>query len=559
MNELLEKIIDIIGRLLSKIFGRLDDIKNDVQVKTNKSKEQINVAKTQTKSTLNISISGEQHVDYFKGRVIGEFIKVLASYVPYRYEQSSKKYVAYFVRKRNRNVIEYIKFSKDSKESKSVDISYSYINKLISKNGIRSEMGNTTDSTLVLDSDVISGISYAVSGKKSPYYLCFVEPKKTVEVGNPTFIVDSWLSVMNLIKVLTNNYFKDFNSKQYKEVEGLMQRAGFHMVMSYFKSVKDPYYRTAYRTCHLKTIVDAIKDYNSLHFNSNKITNFTYDKDYIREKPNFSMREDGFTVRGYGICVTYTGKPIVNESKAFEEYGYKLASFIAKNNDKDLCFNFIFYIISTGGIHDADIVELKELYKEVSKETDSSIVEVNNSVEPEVSTIMEESNFIEDEDGDLTSKLFESTISDNVKAKASTIEPASIPEVMEPIKVKDISIKEEEVKTEDTFVSPVKAMIEEAKVVQKEDTSEEEHSIKPKEFNTNSLDMISALKQTVEEDTDVKVVGGIKKVSEVISKPPVDWTLEECKEILKGEYYFDTIKREDVIDRMLFLSAKEGK
>lgn len=580
-----EKIVEAIGRFLSKLFGGFGDTFIDMKVNSSMAKNQAKAATLQAKSTLSISMSEESLVNYFSNRVVGEFLKILASVSPYKYEESSNSYVAYFVSRRNKNNIHYIKFSKKDLDDRDADVAFTYINKMISKTGLTSKLGNTKDNSLLVDDVVTSCVYNAISGTKAPMYLCHYIPGGNVDIGDGSFFIDTWMLTVKAINMDVEKYFRDSNCSEYKNVERLMTQAGMHLYMSYFKSTGNPFYRTSYLETETNTIVKAVKLYNQEQFNVNKIVSISFDKSsrispVVKSVPG----KNRFIIEAYGLSVTFTGSTSDDGVTAFQKFNYKLAESLAKSSNINLRRNFIFYVLSTGGTVSINGNEDSTQYN-----NDRVMTQYNANVEPYVKKVMDSANFVEDDNGDLASKDYTTFIEAEVKEKAKDKNP-TIPEPSAPIiseKAPDIVISD----YVDAISSSVDSMDNDAV-----GTNEIDKPIRSRvvtdgtnpELKSNSV--IDSLKESSEKVVDSKVrkvedestytgenyiktlhdqadsvdsttegddtkSDEVKYISKVNTKPIIKWTLEECKEALKGDYVFDTgFTKDDVKDRLIYLS-----
>lgn len=586
-----ERIIEAIGRFIASLFRRSSEFIEDTKVESNLFKEQAKVSAINAKSTLNISMQEGAYVNYFRNRVIGEFLKVLATLVPYKYEEDSGKYIAYFVRHKRKSMMEYIKFVKTNENDKDADISYTVVNKMLSSTGITMRLGNSGDNVLVVDDAVSSCIYDSISGKKAPLYLLHVLDKR-VGVGNPAFVYDAWVLTVKLISKKVDNFLSSSqNEKDVFLVNNLMSNAGIHMFMSYFKSLDNPYYRMYYKPCSLKSMSDGVKYYNSLYFNTNKITKFTF-VDGSREKCHVLVNHNKRTseLSLYGATITFTGIITEEGEAAGKRFNYKLAETLLKTEDETLKRNFLFYLFSTGGIDDKDIIELNE-EKDIdsSKTQDKEAVEFNKKVEPVVQKVMVDSGFKEDESGDLASADFSDFVESDVKAKYNNPNPV-VPKEEEPIatsndvKPSDLDSKPEEVVEEPKKVEEaekVEEVKEEVKEVvrgsnaidnlQKESSqtyiNEEKKEPKVEDKPKNSSDFVRALKKEADgEATTQRPTSDYEKleskgaeirdINQIISKPITQWDDEDCTTILGSDFDFSksNFSKTDVLDRVLFLS-----
>ena len=582
-----ERIIEAIGRFIASLFRKSSEFIEDTKVESNLFKEQAKVSAINAKSTLNISMKEGSYVNYFRNRVIGEFLKVLATLVPYKYEEDSGKYSAYFVRHKRKSMMEYIKFVKNNENDKDADISYTVVNKMLSSTGITMRLGNSGDNVLVVDDAVSSCIYDSISGKKAPLYLLHVLDKR-VGVGNPAFVYDAWVLVVKLISKKVDSFLSPNQSeKDVFLVNNLMSNAGIHMFMSYFKSLDNPYYRMYYKPCSLKSMSDGVKYYNSLYFNTNKITKFTF-VDGSREKchvlVNHNKRVSELSL--YGATITFTGIITEEGEAAGKRFNYKLAETLIKTDDEILKRNFLFYLFSTGGIDDKDIIELRE-EKDIdsSKSQDKEAVEFNKKVEPVVKKVMVDSGFKEDESGDLASADFSEFVESDVKAKYNNPNPV-VPKEEEPIatsndvKPSDLDNELEEIE-EPKKVEKVEEVKEVKEVKEVENVGPnaidnlQKQSSKtyipkdeePKvENKPNSSDFVRALQQeadgaatTQRPSNEVEKLESkgakIRYINEIISKPISQWDDEDCTTILGGNFDFSksNISKQDVLDRALYL------
>lgn len=562
-----EQIIEAIGRFIAALFRKSGEFIEDAKVEANLMKEQARVSSVNAKSTLSVSFSEGSYVNYFRNRVIGEFLRVMSSVVPYKYEPKSGKYVVYFVRHKRKNYMEYIKFSKDTEESKNVDISYTVINRMMSSTGITSKIGNTSKKVLLVDDAVSSCIYDSISGRKAPLYMLHVLEDK-VGVGNPTFVYDCWILTTKIIMKKTVAYINggtDANDKQM--IESLTSSAGIHMFMSYFQSLTNPFYRTSYGSSKINSMASAVKLYNSLHFNTNKILSFTYNKcEKNKGRVEVDQQRDRTTLSLYGAEVIFTGKITESAEMAISRFNYKFAETLLTSDDLALRRNFAFYMFSTGGIDDKDIIQLWEEDEVAnSKVSDPSYTDINNRVEPVVKKVMYDSGFKEDDSGELVSKDFSEFIDAEVKQKANT--PAiEVPKEVEPVYVEIGG------DTKVTEVPSSKDAIAELHNESKSVKDEINHSQKAEslsnENSRGSKDIVSMLRsdagfdgESVTSRSDnVEYVAPSNSDSSVnkIDKPIISWTFEDCMSALGGATYDSHITKEDIISRMMFL-REQGK
>lgn len=556
---MLEKIIDFIGRALSVIFRKSNDIIDNTKTEYGMVKQQVKVAKVNTQSTLNISISGENHVNYFRNRVIGEFLKVMSSLVSYKYDESSGKYVAYFVRYKRKFVMEYIKFSKDKIDDIESFVSYTYINKIISSTGVTTNIGKTNQKVLLVTDSISTCVYDSISGKKAPLYLVYVLGDK-IGIGNPTFVYDSWVLITKLIDKKVQSYISDKDTRDGKLIETLMSQAGIHMYMSYFRSLTNPFYRTSYLKTSITSISSAVKDYNSRHFNSNKILNFSFDYENKGDiKIEISPNKDFSIVSLYGITIKFTG--VISESGQYaaERFNYKIAQSIIKTEDASLKYNFLFYMFSTGGIDDEDIVKLNE-EKEIKEDNtvDSSIAVLNQRVEPVITDVMNSSNFNEGSDGDLVSRDFEEFIEQNISSKVNNSEIV-VPKVDDSTMYYSDTLSKEE-----RILSNIESLRKESETL-KEVIVTSKESIKV----NNNTDIIRNLREQAvgdvlsERQVDTskrlqsKFVDSSNSVKDLLNTPLIQWSSEDCMKVLGSDEPLNAnITRQDVLERMMFLSTQ---
>lgn len=553
---MIERIIDFIGRLLSAIFRKSNDIIDNTKTEYGMIKQQAKVAKVNTQSTLSVSVSGENHVNYFRNRVVGEFLRVMSSLVVYQYEKSSGKHVAYFVRHKRRSAMEYIKFSKDRLDDKEAFISYTYINKIISSTGVTTNVGRTDQKVLLVD-DAISNCVYdSISGKKAPLYLVHVLGDK-VGVGNPTFVYDTWILTTKLISKKVKAYIMDSNTRDGQLIETLMSQAGIHMYMSYFRSLSNPFYRTVYGKGTINTIVEAIKDYNGRHFNVNKILNFSFDyenKGGVRV--DIDPSREFTTLHLYGVTIKFTG--VISEvgENAARRFNYKFAESLLKSEDLDLRVNFLFYMFSTGGIDDQDIVRLNEQEQiEGAKTSDPAVTALHQRVEPAVKTVMEASNFEEGPDGDLASRDFEEFIQQDVQAK-SKVGEVVVPKVDE-VLVTYADTYATDQTTDSRIKSDNQRIDSEVKVTQASNTTDDRSDF-VRRLEEEATGNTSGQRQVQEsERAETIVVDDSKSFNELMNTPLTQWTSEDCMKVLGSEQPLNAnITREDVLQRMMFLTTQ---
>jgi nitrogen regulatory protein PII-like uncharacterized protein len=552
---MIEKLIEAIGRFLSALFRKSGDIIDDTRVEMNMLKEQAKVAKVNTQSTLTVSVTGESHVNYFRNRVVGEFLRVMASLVPYQFEQSSGRYVAYFVRHKRRSFVEYIKFSKNHLEDSESEISYTYLNKIISSTGITTNIGRTDKKILVVDDNISNCIYDSISGQKAPLYLVHILDNR-VGVGNPTFVYECWIITVKLISKKVDNYLRNDDTCDGKMIEILMNQAGIHMYMSYFRSISNPYYRTYYKKGAINSIVEAIKDYNSRHFNVNKILNFSFEP-AIKGKGSieFNKEKNQSTLSLYGVSIKFTGN--ISEklsNNAISRFNYKFAEILVKSEDDALRRNFLFYLFSTGGLDDSDIVQLKEEEEvEGSKFSDTKVSEFNNKVEPVVTKVMQESNFRETESGDLASMDFEQFINSEITVKSSTTSFTN-PTVVAPAMLSD-DIRAggtiEELRKQSENTSNTGSSVEESD----ESSSKDSDFVRRLQTEATGQATVSRPEDSITQ-LESASVDESKSIKELLNTPLIQWSSEDCLKVLGSEETLNAnITRQDVLDRMMFLSS----
>lgn len=557
---MIEKIIDFIGRVLSALFRKSNDIIDNTKTEYGMMKQQAKVAKVNVQSTLSVSVSGEGHVNYFRNRVVGEFLRVMSSAVTYRYEQSSGKHVAYFVRHKRKMVMEYIKFSKDRIDDREAEISYTFINKIISSTGVTTNIGRTDKKVLLVDDAISNCIYDAISGKKAPLYLVH-ELGNKVGVGNPTFVYDCWIMTTKLITKKVQAYLLDSKTRDGQLIETLMSQAGIHMYMSYFRSLSNPFYRTVYGKGSINTVVEAIKDYNSRHFNTNKVLNFAFDYDNkggIRVEVDPSR--EFTTIHLYGVSIKFTG--VITETGQYAErrFNYKFAESLLKSDDLDLRLNFLFYLFSTGGIDDEDIVKLNEQQElEGARGSDPHVASLHQRIEPVVATVMQSSNFSEDSDGDLSSRDFEEFIQQDVQTKSKAKELV-IPKVDE-----RVVTYETVVPTDTRTNSTIEGLRQESQNLKEVAVASQTESV-----NTDNSDIVRRLQEqatgeaTIQRQTEQATkletitVDNSKSITELLKTPLTQWTSEDCMKVLGSDEPLNAnITRQDVVERMMFLSSRD--
>lgn len=545
-----EKVIEAIGRLLSLVFGTVGNVVDNINVEKNMIKDQVKSTTIKTKSTLNISVNGESHVNYFKNRVVGEFLRVMSALVPYEYEESSNKYVAYFVRNKRKSLMEYVKFSKNDINDTNADISYTIINKLLSSIGTTTKLGNTKDKVLLVDENTSRCMYEAISGNKAPLYLVHVLDNR-IGVGNPAFVYDCWITTVKLISRRVDKYMNnELSSEEDKKlIEVLMTQAGVHMFMSYFKSLNNPFYRTFYKEANIKSIVEGVNYYNSLHFNTNTVIDFSYDSsNKINSKVEISKEKDYTVLQNYGVSLKLLGAINGPFDQVMRRFNYKFAETLLLSDDKVLRRNFLFYMFSTGGVDNKDIIELKEeeLVKD-AKINDKDASSFNDKVEPVVNKVMKENNFTENEEGDLESKVFESFITDNINIKSSE-QSIQKPEVLAPIVLSEDLVSPTIKESSSTIKGEQKV---EHKVEVESDIvrrlAQEANSSITVEKSTNDYDRI----EKVSQDTS-------KSIEELLKTPITLWETEDCMKVLgSNEKLESSITRQDILDRLMFLSSRK--
>lgn len=578
-----ERIVEAIGRFLSKLFGFTGDFIDNVKVSSSIYKDQIKTTTNNTKATLSISVSGEGHVNYFRNRVVGEFLKVIVSLLEYKYDKESGKYVAYLVRHKKKSLMEYLRFSKDSKEDIDADITYTVINKLLSKDGVTYKVGNSSSNVLVVDDKVSTFIYEGISGKKAPIYLVHVVSTK-IGVGNPIFLLDCWRLIIRIIENKVNNFESD--TEDYKKIEVLMDQAGMHMFMSYFKSLNNPFYRTFYKSSNINTVVDAVKYFNNQNFlPKNKILKFSYSvENKSLSQVEYDSVKDKTTIIHYGITIVLTGKVGDIDSYILKGVSYKMCESLVKSNDKNLRDNVLFYMFSTGGIDDKDIVQLKENNETQESIYDKDISRVNNYIEPTINEVMEKSNFKENEDGDLVSREFEQYIDLNVKensykeqeeVKASYIVAKPVEDI-KPIEytsidsIEKLSIKQKEevpeynqshkrIITEDQNTdnrNSIEQLFKQQSSIDEPNKSSYESSNTDINENTTSsrIDFINKLKQ----ESSMEESSNIKRSIMDNKYTLLDLSKEDCEYALNNKEY-GRFNPEDIKSRLDYLQMHESK
>lgn len=546
-----ERIVEWIGNFLSSIFRKGGDIMDDARVEANMFKEQARATKTKTAATFNISISGESHVNYFRNRVIGEFLRVMVAFVPYKYDNTTGRFVVYFVRNRRRSVVEYIKFSKPTMECKNADISYTVINKIISSTGMTTDIGNTQDKVLHINDMVSTCIYDSIDSKKAPLYLVH-DLDGDIKVGNPTFVYKCWVVMCKLIIRRVDAYCnrpEGTPSKDSELIEKLMTQAGIHMFMSYFRSIDNIFYKNCYRTATINKIVDAINRYNDNHFNVNKITKFSYEPDTNRCSVEVSEDKKFSIFNLQGVTIKFSGVITETGDAAMRRFNYKLAEVLLRAEDEVLKRNFLFYIFSTGGIEDNEIVKLQEEQEQSKTYSDFIITNLNERVEPTVGLVMADSGFKENVDGDFSSKVFEQAADTEVAMESNTEKiaaPIILPPTVTPIENSKIDKLKEESQSirieESTTIPKIGSNRLDPVNVLRQDTGDSGVSQKP-ETSKGIMDSI------VEEDVDFRDLRSI---------PLAQWTSEDCLAMLGSDESLDNgVTRQDIVERMMFLSNKK--
>lgn len=499
---MIEAIIVAISNFFSKILRTYKKVNTTVVNAVDNVNTQIYSAKNTISSTVSITLSNVSHINYFKNRVIGEFLRIIVELVSYVYDNESDKYVVYLVRRNTKLTMEYIKLSKDKEDSKDADITYTIINKLISKRGTTTYVGNTSQVVLNVTDAVSDCLYSALEEGKAPLYVVNVLDNINMSVYHTTYYNECWIIASKLIKRRVNTYIKIPIEDDIKFIDSLVQMAGTHLFMSYFKSVDNPFYRMYYKDTDNNSIVKSINDFNSKVYNTDKILDISYDSsdksDAILTRINTS---NNYILKYYGIIIKFTSKTISNTTTAksiMDRFNYKLSEEILKSNDKIIRDNFLFYIFSTG------IASTLLSKDDISKEIPSDVIinDINDSVENTVIEDMNELGFKEDDSGSFISKLF--------KESVESIVTSSI---------------------EGKIVVPTKAVVTHPIVIQDIPTEV-------------SIDAITELEPTISVESTMK--------------PLIDWNIEDCTDFLCNENCVTPkgIERQDILNRLLYLQQK---
>jgi hypothetical protein len=513
-----ERIIYFIGRCLSNIFGFVSSIKDNITVETNMMKNQVKSTTIKTKSMINVSISEDSHINYFNKRVITEFLKVIASLLEYKYNKDSNLYVVYLVRKKNKYNIEYIKFTRDNKESKITNITYTYINKLISTTGISVNIGRTDKDILNIDENVIKCVLDSINTNKSPLYILY-NINDNIEIGNDNFIYDCWVLTSKIILHKTESYFN--NKSYFNEVEYLTKKAGLHVVMSYFKSINNIFYNNIYKQSNIKTIVDIITEYNSLNTTKYGILDFYYSKSSKDRFKYEIVKNNNYTIIGsYGLYLRLDGIIENPNITLFDKIGLELFNTILNTKDFNLSKNIISYLFSIGNMSEDDINKIKEEI-DISgpKYQDRGMEELNSKVEKPLDIVMEYNKFTENEEGDFESELYKNK--------------------------KEFYLKD--IISNNNIINPV---INEPSIIF--DSKDKIDNIENKIKDINSFDKLKEIYRESLDNIDL---------DNVLDKPIAFWTEDECLKILSNIDLINLNKEviSEIRERLSYFLTKSGE
>lgn len=539
---MIEELMEKIARFISNFFRRAGEKVEDSKLEYNMSRTQMKDTKANVKSMLKVSVSEKTTINYFENRVIGELLKLVSYVVEYKYEAKTKTYVAYLVRRKKKNTMEYIKFYKYNEQDTDANITYTLINRIISNKGVTVDIGNTKDTNLVVTPEISRCLYDSITPDKAPLYLVHVLNDE-INIGNPKYVYECWVLMCKVISNKVERYRVDVALQ--KQVDKLVDRAGIHLFMSYFKTTNNPFYKKYYSYNEINDLLGAVIDYNSRHFNTNKILDFYYDgnnktKGIIKSATDKSISH----ISLYGVNIKVSPALNSNTDINIKSLNYKFANVLLKSEYKEIRDNFLFFIYSTGGIDDEDIIELKEqeLFGK-NKYTDDVINEMNNTLEKDVETIMSESGFTEGENGEYSSEEFKSYIDalvEDLSNSNDTSYPTAEYIVYEPVREPLFEEQEE-------YVSPTKEEVKE--------TTVEDDIVKRLEVDATGRSTVS------NEDTKSNLVDSIveeeKSIEDIIKIPLIQWTKEDCVKMIGTDMKLENISKQDIFDRMMFLSEKK--
>lgn len=437
---MLESIVDFIGRLLSKIFGiftKIGDGVEDVRRATSGAGKVVSQAKT----TLSVSVTGESHVNYFRGRIVGEFIKVLSLFAPTKYDPKTGAYVAYFMRKSTKTCVEYLKFYKDTETSDVTHIAYYRQNKLISKKGTTFLLGTNDSSNLSTDDNVIKCVSETLSGR-APMYLCHEEPRVNVSVGSPMFFTGIWAVTIRAVQNRVQKYL-DGDEEVKKDVESITSKAGLHLFMSFFKSFKEPMMDAGYGKCSITRVADGVTNYNKGHFNTQKILEFKYSKEATGESISAIEGSKDVKLVYHGTELRVTNCSTNETPKVLAtRLNRKVADSLLLSDDRNLARNFLFFIMATGVSDMADIIhECRTEMNDAVGYPDAEVDTLNENVEPVVTKVMYDTGFTVDDKGEFVSDVFKREtdvyMSSMVRPENDTVPDSDV--VIETVPVSEIT------------------------------------------------------------------------------------------------------------------------
>lgn len=539
---MIERIFTAIGRFFSSIFSFFGDKVEDVKISTANTKQQVKSAA----KNISHSFSVNNTTNYYKNRIIGEFLRFIAGYLTYNFDKEVSTYSAYLVRHPSKFTMEYFSFMKYKKEDKVVYISYTVINSIISKTGVTYNIGSTEDKVLAVKDFMSKSIYNAISKKKAPLYVCS-STKDTV--GDVKFVYDNWIYMTRLIVDLS---FVEGHGP----TQDLMNIAGFQLVMSYFDSLKDKWFENVYKPSTMKKLYDFVEYYNSLAFNQNKIISFNYDKEY-----RSVSKAEGKTIIHYGIIIEYADELTKSSLKPIESYSYKFIDTMLKTRDMQLYRNFLVFVIATGSVHCPELTKITE-EDDKPVASDEIVNKMNDFVEEDINTEMKKAGFdFKDDNSDAESQVFETTMDGYVdqsfnitfsklpKPSVNTVELEDSSNTPEKVfrrrqKTKDSAIRFDIKDSDKIVVNEV-----EHSTIQKPDSYDVIEKLKSeanKEYTTQN-DTTSSVKETVPTNITVE---------SIMKKNLIDWTYDECLFALNNLKPDSGIRRFDVIQRLQYLESK---
>lgn len=439
---MLVKIVSYIAKFFFSIFNVIKESSDAVLDASTQTKQQITSVKKETVEAFKLIVDPSTHINYFEVRAVGEFLRAVALVIRYEYDNKLGYWIAYLIRHKNKHTTEYIKFSKQNESDDICTITYTTINKTLSKKGVTTDIGTTSDDNLSLSRQVINMLYDSLSYRKAPLYLTHYI-NDNIYVEDKMFLYDCWVLVNQIIENKVQSFLSGTDSSLTDDIDNFSRKAGAHYFMSFFNCFTNGYYYLQFQNTVKYDIVDTIKKYNEVPFHKNKIVSLSYNEKErgIAGRLEYNADDKTTTLINHGMIVVVTG--MVNN---IENVNYSISQFLFKNGDKELSKAYLFFLLSTSSLDNT-----KVFYDNISGSVKPSSVSdvvaeiMNEEVTKVIASDMESLSFKSNANNEFESTEFEEMVDATVKLRLASND-MSLPELKEPIAITKVAEpkKEEE-------------------------------------------------------------------------------------------------------------------